>query len=77
VMDGRVRGFCFSLLSKPTMRHTHPPIQYVLRLKRPGFEAGYSLPFTADGINVYLHPPYVCMECLIKNCNGRSRNGPG
>jgi hypothetical protein len=50
---GRVRIFLFSVLPRPALRSTQPPIQWVpgtifLGVKRPGREVDHSPPSSAD-----------------------------
>jgi hypothetical protein len=56
---GRVKYFHFSMLSRPALGHTQPPIQWVPGVKRPGREADHSPPATAEvkkmWIYVYIH----------------------
>jgi hypothetical protein len=39
----RVKNFRFSILSRPVLRSTQPPIQCVLGVKRPGCDTDHSL----------------------------------
>jgi hypothetical protein len=53
------------VVSRPVLRPTQPPIQWVpgalsLGVKRPGREAGHALPSSADVkecVELYLHSP--------------------
>jgi hypothetical protein len=45
---GRVKNFLFSTSSRPALGSAQLPIQWVLRVKRPGHEADHSPPTSAE-----------------------------
>jgi hypothetical protein len=67
--------FLFDTMTRPALRPTQLPIQWVpgalfLGVKRPGREAGHSLPSSAEVkecVEIYLHSPNVFMAwCVVK-----------
>jgi hypothetical protein len=66
---GRIKNFLFSKSSRPGLRSTQPPIQWVpgalsLTVKRPGREVDHSPPTSAEVKKVWIYtsiPPYVFM----------------
>jgi hypothetical protein len=63
---GRGKNFLFSTASRPALRPTQPPLQYVLRvnspeLKRPGREADRSPSSSVEDKNDgAIPPPHIC-----------------
>jgi hypothetical protein len=65
---GRVKNFLFTISSRPALRFTQPPIQWVpaalSRVKRPGCEADHSPPTSAEVKKMWIYTatsPYVFM----------------
>jgi hypothetical protein len=66
---GRVKNFLFSMSSRPTLRPTQPPIQWVPAtlsrgIKRQGHEADHSPPASAEVKKMWIYtstPPYAFM----------------
>jgi hypothetical protein len=59
---GRVKSFLFSKSSRPALRSTQPPIQWVAGalspgVKRPGSEADHSPPTSQENVDLYIHSP--------------------
>jgi hypothetical protein len=51
---GMVKNFLFSTLYRPALGTTHPPIQWVPEVKRPGREAHHSPLASADVKNMWI-----------------------
>jgi hypothetical protein len=71
---GRVKNFLFSKSSRPALRSTQPPIQWVPGALSPGIErlgreADHSPPASAAVMKMFIYtsiPPYAFMAyCLI------------
>jgi hypothetical protein len=61
---GSVKNISFSTSSRPALGPTQRPIQWVLRVKRPGLEADHSLPTSSEVKIMWIYtstPPYVFM----------------
>jgi hypothetical protein len=59
-MNGRIKNFLFSMLSRPALGSTQPPIQWVLGglstgVKRPGSEADHSPPASAEVKKMWIY----------------------
>jgi hypothetical protein len=70
---GEGKNFHFSMSSRPALGPTQPPIQWVpwalsLEVKRPGREAGRSLPTSAEAKKTWIYtstPPYALLAVVL------------
>jgi hypothetical protein len=68
-IPGRGKIFLFSIVSRPALGHTEPPIQWVPEEKRPGREADHSPPSSAEvkSGGAITPLPHICFHGVMLN----------
>jgi hypothetical protein len=64
---GRVKNFLSSKLSRPALRSTQPPIQWVPGVKRPGREVDHSPPTSAEVKKMWIYTSTPRLHGVVLN----------